>query len=356
MTDQRPTPYFLYDLDRIRRSADALRAALPADFWIAYAAKANPHPRILALMTELVDQLDVSSTGEIDAALAAGWRGDRLTFSGPAKNDAAIAKAAAVGARITGEAEDQLARIRRVAPDARVVVRVNPSQTFHAYRVAMGGVPSSFGIDEEQLERAERRFGLQVFAGSECSSVGGVMRVVTHTLDLVERIGPFEWVSFGGGLVPDFDVAALGAKLHRALDKFAAATGYRPACGFELGRYFVADAGRYVASVVSTKTSRGERFAILDGGMNHVLFATGHLGGAPKPVRNLTRAQGPTERVHLAGPLCTPLDRFGVVELVAPRVGDRIAFEGVGAYGLSASPHGFIQHARPEEVIEGEQL
>ena len=39
------------------------------------------------------------------------------------------------------------------------------------------------------------------------------------------------------------------------------------------GRYLVGHAGVYVARVVDTKESRGQRFAVLDGGMHHHLAA-----------------------------------------------------------------------------------
>lgn len=312
---------------------------------VAYALKANPHPRIAHALAEIVDGADVSSGPEIERAIEAGFRS--ITFSGPGKTAAAVARAAAIGARITAEAEDQWSLIASYAgPRA---VRVNPAGRVHAYRVAMGGVPSVFGVDEDALWSLPRPIGVQVFAGSMIDSPRGVMKSVVATLDLVERLGGVDWVSFGGGFTPGLDVTRLGALLRPALARFREATGRDATFGFELGRNLVADAGIYVARVVSVKTSRGERFAILDGGMNHALFATGHLGGEPAPAYSL--ADRPKELVHLCGPLCTPLDRFGRMMIASPRVGDLIVFPSRGAYGLTASPHGFISHEPPAELF-----
>ncbi|MEQ8983989.1 MAG: pyridoxal-dependent decarboxylase, exosortase A system-associated [Deltaproteobacteria bacterium] len=329
----------------MRAKAQRVKAAVPAS--IAYALKANPHPRIAEALAPILDGVDVSSARELAIATSAGFAGERVTFSGPGKTASAIAAAQAAGARITAESEDQWARIGTYAPRA---VRVNPRARVHAYRVAMGGVPSPFGVDEEALWALPDPIGVQVFAGSVIDSPRGVMRSVTATLDLVERLGGVDWVSFGGGWTPDFDVERFGAMFGAAVDKFRAATGCAATMGFELGRHLVADAGIYVARVVSVKDSRGTRFVVLDGGLNHNLFATGHVGGDPPRVRNVSRS-GPPEDVVICGPLCTPLDTFGNHRVAAPRVGDLFVFAERGAYGLTASPQAFIHHDPPAEIF-----
>ena len=93
----------------------------------------------------------------------------------------------------------------------------------------------------------------------------------------------------------------------------------------ELGRWLVADAGLYVTSVVSEKRSRGERFVILDGGINHLLGSSAALGPRDRPpprISNLSRPEGPTSPLTLVGPLCTPLDVLAAKALVPePKVG-----------------------------------
>jgi diaminopimelate decarboxylase len=124
---------------------------------------------------------------------------------------------------------------------------------------------------------------------------------------------------------------------------------------FELGRYLVADAGIYVTRVVDVKDTRGTTFVVTDGGMNHHLTATGNMGQVfrkPFPLANLSRLDGPSRPVTVAGPLCTPLDVFGTkLEIAEPRVGDLLGVFYSGAYGYSASNLGFLSHATPAEVL-----
>jgi diaminopimelate decarboxylase len=58
------------------------------------------------------------------------------------------------------------------------------------------------------------------------------------------------------------------------------------------------------------------------------------------------------EVVSVVGPLCTPLDLLADrMELPRAEVGDLIVVLQSGAYGLTASPLGFLSHPAPAEII-----
>lgn len=124
----------------------------------------------------------------------------------------------------------------------------------------------------------------------------------------------------------------------------------------EPGRYLVGDAGLYVGRVTDVKISRGKKFLILDGGMNHHLAASGNLGQVIKknfPVVILNKtADMPRERVDVVGPLCTPLDVLARdVDLPPAEVGDLVGIPQSGAYARAASPLGFLSHLTPPEIL-----
>jgi diaminopimelate decarboxylase len=364
------TPFYFYSLDVLTARVKRAREALPVT--LLYAVKANPHPAILRALQGQVDGLDVASEGELRLALDAGWSGQQLSFAGPGKSLASLELAVAAGATISVESLRELDVIASLGRPARVRLRLNPRARLNSWRVQMTGVPSPFGIDEEELELAAERLrahakvlafdGIHVHPGGQCTSVGGYLAAIGMTLDLAERVHrlglPLERINFGGGLGvisrdDELDVDAVGKRMRTMFEKFRATV-----CDFEAvlepGRWLVGPAGLYVARVVSEKQSRGVHFTVLDGGMNHHLGATGHLAhaDAPRPrIFNASRREGPLVRRTLTGPLCTPLDTFGEVELVEPRVGDLIAVEGAGAYGYSFSPLHFLGHPLPKEVF-----
>ena len=97
-------------------------------------------------------------------------------------------------------------------------------------------------------------------------------------------------------------------------------------------------------------------FVILDGGMHHHLAASGNLGQVIKrdyPLVNATRAaEEEVLETAVVGPLCTPLDSLArKARLADTRPGDLVAVLQSGAYGLSASPVGFLSHPTPAEVL-----
>jgi len=124
----------------------------------------------------------------------------------------------------------------------------------------------------------------------------------------------------------------------------------------ELGRFLVGEAGIYVCRVIDRKISRGHCFLVTDGGLHHHLAASGNFGQVIRknyPVAVGNRVRGSKrEIVSVVGPLCTPLDLLADnMEMASAEVGDLIVVFQSGAYGLSASPAGFLSHPPAAEIL-----
>lgn len=178
-------------------------------------------------------------------------------------------------------------------------------------------------------------------------------------LDLAKRLHEahglvIEQMDLGGGLgVPyapeesPLDLAALGRGLSDLLARHAWFTGELI---LEPGRFLAGPCGVYLARVVRIKESRGARFAILEGGINHLIRPL--LTGEPFPVKAVGKGMGDTPHT-LAGPLCTSLDRLGEVRLPELAAGDLLAFGTTGAYGRNEGMTHFLSHPVPPEVWVG---
>jgi diaminopimelate decarboxylase len=124
----------------------------------------------------------------------------------------------------------------------------------------------------------------------------------------------------------------------------------------ELGRYLVGEAGVYVARVLDRKVSRGQVYLVVDGGLHQHLAASGNFGQVvrknyPVAIGNRMNAQN-TENASVVGPLCTPLDLLADrMTLPVAQPGDLVVVYQSGAYGASASPHGFLGHPPCIEVL-----
>jgi diaminopimelate decarboxylase len=384
LAERHGTPVFLYHAAVARAAWEALRGALPARVRVAYAVKANPHPRLLALLAGLGAAFDCASEGELRAAAAAlreagappapdpaGSARSRLLFAGPGKQDRELALAVALGARVQAEGWEDLQRLDALArggPPLAVNLRVHPAGGVEEERRILGGAgPSAFGVDEEDvpalLGRAAtlphvRVAGLHVFAASNQRDTARLLATHAMVLDLARRLHEghglrLEQVDLGGGLgVPyaadetPLDTGALGAGLAALLERQAWFAGELL---LEPGRFLAAGCGVYLARVVRTKSSRGVRFAILQAGLNHLLRPA--LTGQPFPVRLVGGDErGAAGPVTLAGPLCTSLDRLGDVTLPELRPGDLLAFGMAGAYGATEAMTAFLSHPPAGEV------
>jgi diaminopimelate decarboxylase len=361
------TPCFAYSEAVAGAGFRALRGALPKRVRLAYAVKANPHPALLRAFAGLGASFDCASIGELERVEALGLPPGRTFFAGPGKREAELAKALAMGVRVQAEGWEDLARLDALATDEVAVnLRVHPAFELEEGNRIIGGTgPSAFGVDEEDVPALLARAaslrhvgirGLHVFAASNQRDAGKLLAIHSAVLDLAKRLHAahglvFDQIDLGGGLgipyAPEetpLDLARFGQGLS---DLLAAHAWFTGALILEPGRFLAGPCGLYLARVVRIKESRGIRFAILEGGINHLIRPL--LTGQAFPVKAV--GKGPGDGPYtLAGPLCTSLDRLGEVRLPELEAGDLLAFGQAGAYGLNEGMTHFLSHPVPPEL------
>jgi diaminopimelate decarboxylase len=372
------TPFFAYDAAAIESRIDALRSQLPADTLLCYAVKANPLPALLRRLVQRLDGADVSSGEEIRRALAAGFDGAQLGFTGPGKSDADLALAVRHGVRLCAESPGEIGRIARIAAredlPARVALRVNPDVAVTGTRVRMNET-GVFGIDSEQLPAALRALldhrltfaGFHYYCASRMLDADAVTTLhafcTADALRAADDAGlALDWLNLGGGFgIPacaaeaPLDMAAVAAHLHH-VDAQLKAAHPDARIALEPGRYLVGEAGIYVCRILDRKTVRGRTWLVADGGAHHHLHATLQPDRAQPvnlPMLLLQGAPDPeTECVSIAGPLCAPFDVLARdITLPVAQPGDLLVVFQSGAYGASASPANFLGHPPAAEIM-----
>ena len=370
------TPLFVYDSHEVAVRVARFRASFPEGVALHYAVKANPYGPLLEVMAGLVDGFDVASAGELGRVAHLGLP---LSFAGPGKRDQELETTIRAGVTLNleseGEAERALAVCRREGLTARLAVRVNPPFGLKGSGQKMGGLPSQFGVDHDRAPGLIRRIveagadwrGLHIFAGSQALHADALIDLQRDTVALAGSIceeagcAPLQ-VNLGGGFgIPYFakdeplNVEEVGTALANTLakrPKILAGTAF----AIELGRWLVGEAGVYLARIVDCKESRGKTFLVTDGGLHHMLAASGNFGQLLRrnyPVAIATKFGAVAEEVvSIVGCLCTPLDLLADdVVLPAADTGDLAAVFCAGAYGLSASPQAFLSQAKAREIM-----
>jgi len=369
------TPCFVYDLDLARHRFEGLRAALPPRTALAYAVKSNPGAPLLQTLADAGARFDCASAGEVARVRAAG-PDSPIVMAGPAKSQADLHAAVYAGARVQVDGIEDVARLHAMLSahttnPLRVSVRVNPSLPAQERSTIIGGGgPSAFGVDEEVLPgflaaahayHRVRIDGLQVFSASNELDASALLHNHAAALAIGQRMTQrhgveLELIDLGGGLgipysadEPELDISALGEGLEQLLARHPWFAGELL---LEPGRWLSGPCGVYASRVIRTKVSRGVSFALLEGGINHLLRPL--MTGQSFPVMGIRpgREPGVEEETEftLAGPLCTSLDRVGIGRLPADtRPGDIVVFGQAGAYAYTQAMTHFLSHPAPEQ-------
>lgn len=379
------TPAYIYDASVMRSTYRRLAAALDGFASIHYSVKANPHPQIIRVFVEEGAGVEIASVGEYRAALAAGADPQSILFAGPGKRMRELEEVLAGGiGEIHLESFEEIERLRTIGKRVRCSLRINPVPTVQAGAMRMGGKPTAFGFDEENLQAALdavakvkniELVGVHVYGGTQILDETALLEQWRHAIGLASRIAaqigrPLETIDLGGGLgIPyhagdkslDIDVVAAEVPALIKLMKDDPLLSSAKAI-VEPGRFLVGPSGIYVAEVNSVKQSRGTHFVVTDGGMHHHLAASGNLGQVIKRsypvVAPAKMNDAKWHPVTVAGPLCTPLDILAR-DILLPELtaGDYVAVLQSGAYGITASPINFLSHDRPlEAIVENGQI
>lgn len=370
-----PLCAYVYDLAALDAHVAWMRAQLPADCELFYAAKANAEPPILHTLAPHVDGFEAASGGEL-AWLHTQQTRAALLFGGPGKLDSELAQAVALpDCTVHVESLGELERLAAIAAQAGrcvpVFLRMNIAVPgAQSTRLMMGGQPSPFGLDPDDLDAAIQRLraspslrleGFHFHLMSHQRDAGAQLHLIAAYLRTVQQwrrtyaLGPLR-VNAGGGfgvdyLAPEssFDWAGFCAGLPALLREHGQALRLR----LEPGRYVSASCGWYLMDVLDLKRSHGGWFAIARGGTHH--FRTPAAQGHDHPFRVLRGRHAPVLRdtpVTLVGQLCTPKDvlaRNQPVAALAP--GDCLAFPLAGAYAWNISHQQFLMHPPPQMVF-----
>ncbi len=352
------TPFYHYDLPLLRRTLDAIRAAVADhnNFQVHYAVKANANPVILQTIARQGFGADCVSGGEIEAALYAGFPAEKIVFAGVGKADWEIELALRAGiACFNVESLPELEVINDMALAmgrvANVAFRVNPNVDAHTHaKITTGLNENKFGIAMDDLLPAIRRtaemkgvryVGMHFHIGSQILELDVFDHLSERINELQARLEAdgihTSSINVGGGLGIDYadpDAHPIPA-FADYFRRFATHLRLRPGqqLHFELGRSVVAQCGTLISRALYVKHGHTKDFLIVDAGFTELIRPA--MYGSSHAIQNLSAAPGTASSVYdVVGPICESSDVFGKdVTLATAGRGDLIAFRSAGAYG-----------------------
>ncbi|WP_089102448.1 hypothetical protein [Streptomyces hyaluromycini] len=373
----------LLDVKGIRASAAALRRAFEAvaapgtAILHAFAVKANPLVPVVRLLAEAGLGAEVASAGELALARAAGMPAERTVFDAPAKTEAELREALALGVAVNADNPQELRRLDALVHTGSTTssplgIRVNPqvgAGTIGATSTATA--TSKFGVglrDEGAREWVVRTFAerpwltrLHAHIGSQGIPLSLLARGVAETYALAEEINAragrrqVDTLDIGGGLSVNFASEATEptyAQYARLLAEVVPGLfDGRYGLVTEFGRSLLARHGTVVARVEYTKSSGGRRIAVTHAGVQ-VAPRTVYVPGA-WPLRIAAYdakgrpRQGAPVVQDVAGPACFAGDLLAEGRALPPlEQGDLAAALDTGAYYFG-SHYSYNSLARP---------
>ena len=357
------TPVYVFDIGILKKRIQYLQENLPQKVTLCYAVKANTF--LIKEINQFIDRFEVCSPGEAYICQSLHIPMKKLVISGVYKTPSFIKELIMSGEKVglyTVESLQQLKIIKNAAEKYNVKVQV-------LLRITSG---NQFGLNEsevraiikkrEKLANIEIR-GLQFFSGTQKQSIKKLKRELDYLDKLMESLSQdFEFetkeLEFGPGFpvayfqTEDFEEKQFLVDFSNLLMNMS----YKTKIILELGRSIAASCGTYLTKVVDKKVNKQENYAILDGGIHHLVYYGQSMAmKVPQYQIYPLREEAECQNWNLCGSLCTVNDIL-VKQLPIPslKIGDVFAFANAGAYCMTEGISLFLSRELPQILILNE--
>ena len=361
------TPFYVFDIDVLIERIDYLKSMMPENVHLCYAMKANPF--VVKEMDGVIEKYEICSYGEWNIAKKLGVNDSKMVISGVYKDEISmedILNNYKNGEVFTIESLNQIELLNKLTKEKKKVINI-------ILRLTSG---NQFGMCEEEIieileNRAKYEYlnimGIQYFSGTQKKLSKRIIKELEYVdefvLNLKNNLGfVVEELEFGPGFPvvyfeteQDFDEQTY---LMEIADKIKNMK-YQGHITMELGRSIVASCGSYYTKVVDKKTNKEGNFAVLDGGMNHLVYY-GQMMAMKKPMLDILpkREDKILENWNLVGSLCTINDLI-VKQLPVSNleIGDIFVFKNTGAYSMTEGISLFLSRDLPKVVfVQGGEM
>jgi ornithine decarboxylase len=370
LAEEHGTPLFIVDHRELRRNYALFRKHLPR-VQAYYAVKANPDPAIVQTLFEAGASFDVASMPEFmivhenikqwPAKKRQDFIWDKIIYANPVKDQRTLADLDPYKPLVTYDNLAEVGKIKKYAPHAGLVLRVNVPNTGSVVELS-----SKFGASPgEAVDLIEAAFsaglnveGLSFHVGSQCTNFQNYVQA----LSIADGIFKEAWerghpevkiLDIGGGFPAPYDThvrpfAELAKTLNSEFDRL-----FPPEVEIvaEPGRFLVATAATLVVEIIGKAVRNGKQCYYVNDGVygtySGVLFdhCQYHFQALKK---------GPTQIAAVFGPTCDALDVVSVAEdlPVNLQLGDLLYSENIGAYS-TASATNFNGMPSPKVIAVG---
>lgn len=352
------TPTYVFDIKTLKDRIMYLRDSLPQNVKICYAIKANTF--IVKDVEDDVDRFEVCSNGEYEICRRKELDCNKILISGINKDEKLINKIISESniRLFSIESMSQFEALKKQKENVKVLIRITSG--------------NQFGINENECKRIikDRNMyphiefaGVQYFTGTQKNSIKVLKKELDYMDNFIQEIErdcnfKIKELEFGTGFPvhyfsnETFDEETFMKEFSELLNNLK----FNGQILLEIGRSMVASCGMYLTKVVDKKINKDESFAIVDGGMNHLVYYGQFMAmKIPKMERYPKRENGNIEVWNICGSLCTINDILvKKLEVSNMQVGDILVFKNTGAYCMTEGISLFLSRDLPQVLINDE--
>ena len=373
------TPFYAYSAATLTRHYRLFDEALDGtEHLVCYAMKANSNQAVLTLMAQLGAGVDVVSGGEYRRALAAGFPGERIVFSGIGKTIEEMELALTGGIRqFNVESEPELAALSgtasRLGVAAPITIRVNPDVDARTHeKIATGKSENKFGIPIARAREVYAQaaglpgievIGIDVHIGSQLTELEPFELAYRKVAELTEVLRAdghdIRRLDLGGGLGIPYERSNTAPPLPVEYGEMVKRTVGHLGCEIEIepGRLIAGNAGILVAGVIYVKKGEGRDFLIIDAAMNDLIRPA--MYSAYHDILPVIEPEAGVDLrpIDIVGPVCESGDTFTRQRPMPPvKANDLVAFRSAGAYGAVMSSEYNSRLLIPEVLVNEHQF
>lgn len=368
----RPTPFFIYEEDRLRSNCRRFRQTFEKyfpSFEPLFAIKANTNPELLKIIFSEGFGADASSEAE-------AWITDKLGAGGMYTGNYTTQeemKFVLSSGKLKLNLDDisLLPTLKKTGIPDFLSFRVNPGISKGGMSsLFLAGPDAKYGVPPRDIVKAYiearklgvKRFGIHMMTGSNVLDEKYFAEVTGKLLDIAAEVEKkakisFERINIGGGFGMPYKPSEKSLNLDKTArmirkvfdEKLRRYKMKEPILMAEPGRMIAADTGWLVTQVHVVKKSY-KTFAGVDAGMNDLPRPAIYDAYHHATVLNKS-ARAKRHKINIVGRLCENNDQFAKDRLLpALKPGDIIAIHNAGAHAY-AMGHNYNNRLKSAEYL-----
>ncbi len=375
LTEQFPTPFYLYDEKGITENVRALNDAFSWNpgFREYFAVKATPNPYLIKILHEYGCGTDCSSLTELMLSEAIGITGDSIMFSSNDTPTEEFQRASDLNAIINLDDITQIDKVEKTLGGfpKTMSCRYNPGGLFRISNDIMDNPgDAKFGMTREQITEAFRilkskgveDFGIHAFLVSNTVSNDYYPMLAKELFELAvslhkETGAHIKFINLSGGIgIPyrpdqeEADIYKISRGVKKAYEEILEPAGMGDVSLYtELGRYMMGPYGALITRAINEKHIYKEYIGVDANAANLIRPA---MYGAYHHITVMGKENMPCDHVYdIVGSLCENNDKFAIDRML-PKIdmGDLLFIHDAGAHSFSMG-YNYNGRLRSAEVL-----